>query len=261
MRSKLSAETLRLRAAEIIRSLPSGASSVLSILDPAIDWRGLQRPCDNCGSQFTPKNPLGRFCSNACSLRWWHGFPEFRARIYTPERNRKAGEARSKFLRSGTPEAERQRKRIGRLKPMRQLAARKKLSETLRRIGHKPKMQGGNGRPTALPQSLLFSKLKGNWKLEYVLSTSSPGCEYLPHHYKLDIANPKLKIAIEVDGGLHLSKAVQKRDRRKTKFMISRGWKVLRFWNKDILNWARIGMPKESFISTTLKQNGIHLLV
>jgi hypothetical protein len=57
-----------------------------------------------------------------------------------------------------------------------------------------------------------------------------------PYWYRVDIADPVLKIAIEVDGQSHRSVRVKERDRRKTEFLRSRGWRVLRFTNRRILS-------------------------
>ena len=76
--------------------------------------------------------------------------------------------------------------------PMSNPETREKVSQTLKRIGHKPKIQGGNGKPKTEPQILLSKKL--NWDMEYVVKTSQKKNSGFPNHYKLDIANPLLKI-------------------------------------------------------------------
>jgi len=52
-------------------------------------------------------------------------------------------------------------------------------------------------------------------------------------HYIVDFANHGLKIVIEIDGGQHAEKAAS--DARRTKFLESEGYRVLRFWNNDVL--------------------------
>lgn len=49
--------------------------------------------------------------------------------------------------------------------------------------------------------------------------------------YTLDFACLQLKLAVEADGGQHGPEA----DARRTAFLASRGWHLLRFWNNDIL--------------------------
>ena len=83
----------------------------------------------------------------------------------------------------------------------------------------------------------------------------------LPTHFKIDIAHEQMRIAIEVDGFCHAAFKVKEKDARKDKFLISKGWTVLRFLNKDVLNWINSGMQAESAISMTFKQHGIKVSV
>jgi very-short-patch-repair endonuclease len=78
-----------------------------------------------------------------------------------------------------------------------------------------------------------------------------------PSHYKIDIAEPKQKIAIEVDGNSHHSRKAL--DTKKDAKLRSLGWIVLRFWNRDILTWNAGEPPTGASISTILAQHGIHL--
>src|ERR1700729_3230021 len=52
-------------------------------------------------------------------------------------------------------------------------------------------------------------------------------------HYIVDFANHGFKIIIEIDGGQHAEQA--KRDARRTRFLRSEGYRVLRFWNNEVL--------------------------
>jgi very-short-patch-repair endonuclease len=49
----------------------------------------------------------------------------------------------------------------------------------------------------------------------------------------VDVGNKKLKIAIEIDGNSHYGEK-KKQDKKKTKILEKRGWKVLRFTNQQI---------------------------
>jgi very-short-patch-repair endonuclease len=69
--------------------------------------------------------------------------------------------------------------------------------------------------------------------MEVVVRTH--GLPGYPSHYKLDIAHPERRIAIEVDGASHHSRKVQEKDLKKTRFLEARGWRVLRFWNLEVL--------------------------
>jgi very-short-patch-repair endonuclease len=48
----------------------------------------------------------------------------------------------------------------------------------------------------------------------------------------VDFASHKVRLVIEVDGGQH---ADSKADAERTKFIESEGYRVLRFWNNDVL--------------------------
>ena len=66
----------------------------------------------------------------------------------------------------------------------------------------------------------------------------------LPSAYKVDIACIKNKIAIEVDGDTHKTKKWKFLDKRKTEALNMLGWKVLRFWNGEILNELEMVIQK-----------------
>lgn len=113
---------------------------------------------------------------------------------------------------------------------------RDKMSQTLREIGHKPIKQGGNGRGFTTQQSILLEKLGEGWEGEHIQNL--PGLRKLgyPTHYKLDIANERVRIAIEIDGASHSSAKVRERDIRKDHKLRELGWTVFRFKNKEIDN-------------------------
>tara|TARA_Y100000296_G_C5059076_1_gene198834 strand:- start:118 stop:681 length:564 start_codon:yes stop_codon:yes gene_type:complete len=184
--------------------------------------------------------------------------PENVAKVHTPEVRAKRGESVSKWLNSGHPKALKQLERIANLDPMKDPEVRKKVSLILRKMKHKPSVRGGNGHGMTLPQRIMKDALLDNWIPEYAISLGKRQ-QGFPTCYKVDLANLDLKIAIEVDGTSHFSR--KEKDKKKDAKLASLGWKVLRFWNKDILNWKNTGMKPESSISTILKQNGIRLSV
>ena len=119
--------------------------------------------------------------------------------------------------------------------PMKKEEIREKVKTTLRLIQWKPKIRKGNGTGATKAQLLLASSL--GWEMEFVVKTGHSqrdGSGY-PTCYKIDIANEKLKMAIEVDGNSHHSLERQKQDEKKTEFLIGLGWKVLRFKNKQVM--------------------------
>jgi len=52
-------------------------------------------------------------------------------------------------------------------------------------------------------------------------------------HYIVDFASHQLRVAIEIDGGQHAEQVA--RDARRVKFLESQGYRVLRFWNNEVL--------------------------
>jgi very-short-patch-repair endonuclease len=54
--------------------------------------------------------------------------------------------------------------------------------------------------------------------------------------YFADFACHERRMVIEVDGGGHAEHDRMIADAARTKFMESRGYRVLRFWNNDVLN-------------------------
>ncbi len=95
---------------------------------------------------------------------------------------------------------------------------------------------GGNGHGPTAPQQLLAQHL--NWPVEVIVHTQSV-CHLInfrpPTHYKVDIANQDLMIAIEVDGRSHTWPERIKQDQRKEHVLSLLGWKVLRFSNTEVL--------------------------
>jgi very-short-patch-repair endonuclease len=73
------------------------------------------------------------------------------------------------------------------------------------------------------------------WHLRYRLALPDTHFRRQVHlgRYIADFVSHSLKLIIELDGGQH---AVQMaRDAGRTKFLESRGYRVLRFWNNDVL--------------------------
>lgn len=115
---------------------------------------------------------------------------------------------------------------------------RKKASLRLKEINHKPLIQGGNGRPATIEQLSLYNeicKYDSSFQMEYIEKTGVLRHELKsPRHYKIDIASKFHMIAIEIDGHSHNSLKIKECDKRKTKLLSLKGWKVLRFTNSQI---------------------------
>lgn len=119
--------------------------------------------------------------------------------------------------------------------PMSNPSSREKMKKSL--SGRTPTSRMGNGMGLTKPQAILLSKLsKYRPAAEYPVSTN--GIEGLPTCYKVDIAIPEIKLAIEVDGRSH--RAIQRKieDKKKDDFLCSIGWMVERIKNEEILNCA-----------------------
>lgn len=93
--------------------------------------------------------------------------------------------------------------------------------------------RGGNGQLTE-PQKRLWTALGKDWQPELPigLGTRQPG---YPTKYAVDLGNTKIKVAIEIDGVTHQSKAAILLDAKKTKKLRELGWRVLRVTNQDVM--------------------------
>jgi very-short-patch-repair endonuclease len=52
--------------------------------------------------------------------------------------------------------------------------------------------------------------------------------------YIVDFCSPKEKLIIELDGSQHLDQ--EEYDNERTEYLAFRGYKVVRFWNSDVMN-------------------------
>ena len=57
--------------------------------------------------------------------------------------------------------------------------------------------------------------------------------QYVIDSFIVDFCCPEHKLVVEVDGGQHAMSA--KADERRTAFLAQRGYRVLRFWDHDVL--------------------------
>jgi hypothetical protein len=117
--------------------------------------------------------------------------------------------------------------------PMHKPGVKERVSKTLQKLGHKPRQQGGNGKPLPRPQQLLMDRL--GLIPEKVIKTNTTRGTGLSTHYKIDLAHPTLPLAIEIDGFSHAALTRKAQDAKKEAFLRSRGWTVLRFSNQEVL--------------------------
>lgn len=201
----------------------------------AIDGRRKKVPifkdCAQCGVNFELnhtqnwKAVTGRasefFCGRACSTKWRHENSEaLRASLSSESKRQKAREALARHNWLQTPES---------VEKNRQTRLARGSNKGIR-ISNR----GGNGAGLTVPQEMLASALQ--WQTEFVVRTGAEKGSGKPYHYKIDIANPALKIAIEVDGRSHRWTKTKESDARKDAFLTSLGWRVLRFSNQAVMD-------------------------
>ncbi|MBI2755365.1 MAG: DUF559 domain-containing protein [Chloroflexi bacterium] len=88
-------------------------------------------------------------------------------------------------------------------------------------------LRGGNGALT--PQQIRLQEVLG-WSAEFCIPTGQRSWPCA----RVDLAEPALKIAVEIDGASHHTAKQKNRDMRKTAMLVALGWTVLRFWNAEV---------------------------
>ena len=63
-------------------------------------------------------------------------------------------------------------------------------------------------------------------------------------NYIVDFVCFEKKLVLEIDGNPHKHTDVKRNDKQRTAWMQSEGFKVLRFWNADILNNIEVVLKK-----------------
>jgi very-short-patch-repair endonuclease len=107
-----------------------------------------------------------------------------------------------------------------------------RMKATLARIGHKPRVRGGNGKGATAAEKALHAALGADWTIGHVVPTRMPKDSGYPSHYKLD---PTSMVTIEVDGPSHCALARKAQDKKKADFLFGLGWITLRVSNKQVL--------------------------
>jgi very-short-patch-repair endonuclease len=94
------------------------------------------------------------------------------------------------------------------------------------------------------------------WHLRHRLAVQGTHFRRQVHlgHYIVDFASHNARLIIEVDGGQHDEQSGRDADR--TRFLESQGYRVLRFWNNDILrNIDGVLQEIQSALTTTPTPN------
>ena len=221
--------------------------------------------CQQCGGKFRPpkKKPSqknsGKFCSLACAGKWASSHQHCWKRVSQNCRH------------CGKPMSQTHHNRKFCSVACRLLTMEKHCREcngvfkSIKEASRKPrttfcspsckqkwigrKIGKERYRPTAQENLVaqLFSDCVPQHRIWTGLKTGK-GCK---HWYQPDIAFPKIKLAVEIDGGIHLMPSKILNDQKRTEILNKLGWTVLRFSNRQVLNNTR--MVKVAISSTISK--------
>ena len=173
-----------------------------------------------------------RFCDTSCSAKWRMTQPAF-VGPRSAKTKAKISLAAKKNYAANPQRAQASSERMTNNNPMYMPGVREKVSQTLRAMGHTFSERGGNGRGPSPCEALLLERLPKDVYNHKVL-TKMPRDSGYPPCYKIDLAFPKLKVGLEVDGTSHQSEEGRIRDAKKTELLNSLGWTVLRVRNERV---------------------------
>lgn len=190
--------------------------------------------CQQCGCEFERSTKAGnrgqprRFCSKQCAGIWQ---AENLPKPPPTEKQREAGRqnnARARAAALTSPglidylHSDRN--------PLRNPEVGRRGAEAVRErgFGH---LTGGNGAGLTKSQQLLADRT--GWPTEYIVPTGQKGGG-IPSHYKLDLAHPDARTAVEIDGRSHRGRKVAEADARKTAWLESHGWTLIRLTNAEV---------------------------
>lgn len=95
--------------------------------------------------------------------------------------------------------------------------------------------RAGNGHGPSRAQSLLYGLIGG--ELEYIIPLGKVGWKKgWPCCYSLDIGFAKQKVGVDLDGESHRNPKSRRIDSLKMRRLKRMGWKVLRFWNREVFD-------------------------
>lgn len=194
--------------------------------------------CEEVCIEIVPGRKAQHYtCSGACGSKLRH-FLQEEPLQHTEETRKVMSESRKAFNKTpaGLRAAKLSSERMLRKNPSKDPLVVEKIKETKRLNGTLnvwPGKRGGNGQLTT-PQKLLAAILGSSWVTEYSIPLG-PRKNGYPTNYKVDIAHPKLKIAVEVDGNNHKHPSNIAKDLKKTRKLQELGWRVLRVTNEEIM--------------------------
>ncbi len=219
--------------------------------------------CEECGRKkmvSAPEASTRRFCSKSCLAKNKMRRPEIREALYSEKSRRKISEGLVEFYRTdaGREVAKKSSERILSRSSDMAKAISEKSKETKRRKGILhiwSGERGGNGK-IPLTQAVLLEALGDGWETEFPIPTKVKKGNGYPTCYKVDLALPRIRLAVEVDGSGHRSKRILLLDAKKTRFLNGLGWIVLRCTNRDVTRnlsrtLFRIRTVQEDLLSST----------
>jgi very-short-patch-repair endonuclease len=118
------------------------------------------------------------------------------------------------------------------------------MSRLLKAMNHKPKVRGGNGTGMTKAEKMVSLVLGPHWVWNFPVALGKRQQGY-PTNYKLDFANPTMKVGLEVDGNSHHMKSRKEQDEKKTLRIALLGWKVFRISNQQALSLCTTSKLKE----------------
>jgi len=185
-----------------------------------VGWKqGEQGVCKCCSSTFISSTNRGQiYCGRSCSRKaMW-------ANKTATERKAISDKTASKLL---------SRPSWNKGRPV-STETKQKISAAHKASGHKPKIQGGNGRIAPCEQ-MLREMLQPYWIAQYAVPTKLPRTSGYPTAYKLDFALPFKKWGLEVDGNSHIAR--KHLDAKKDSCLATLGWCVFRVTNAQVHAW------------------------
>jgi very-short-patch-repair endonuclease len=100
-----------------------------------------------------------------------------------------------------------------------------------------PRLQRSNPKTKHRAIKLRKEPTPAERKLWALLRNDQLGVTFRRQHaigpYIPDFCSPKAKLIIELDGSQHLEQ--EEYDQERTKYLEEQGYKVIRFWNNDVL--------------------------
>lgn len=175
-----------------------------------------KKPCKQCGAVFIPSEQRVVFCTRSCGAKWKMTQPNIVSKMIASKDWEKIGREVSRSIRSNPKEMLR-RKEVG-----------KRLSKTYagwRRYDTKMVTPAEGFLLASFPGSV------HNFKVITGESAKLGNAAY----YKIDLAWPDIRLAVEIDGNYHLTAIQRGKDRIRDTFLKACGWTVLRFSNNRVI--------------------------